>query len=209
MVTAHRTSVEALRRELKLRFQEELENGVQGPSDTLTELVVDPVEVSAFPLFFQKILSRGKDRKNEKKAAVPAGRRVPSRSEGAALPSTLPVTLHFNINDTSSSNTLPSTLPVTLPFIQSSSNDSLPCPSSPPRSLAGGSQSLKKPKQQSLNLSKPFTKKSSAAMTVALKSDLTANGRRSNSKIFAKLSKLQKPPQKTRPQTKDLCNWVI
>jgi hypothetical protein len=92
MVAAQRTSVEVLRRELQLRFQEELENGVQ-VSDVLEELVLDREEVSEFPLFFQQYLSRGKNEKNKKSAietAILAGRRVPSRSEGAALPSILP-----------------------------------------------------------------------------------------------------------------------
>ena len=109
MATVQRTSVEVLRRELKLRFQNELLNGVQGPSDILEELVVDPVEESRFPLFFQKMLGHGK---NEKTKAVPAGRRVPSRSEGAALPDILS-------------------------FNQHSHDDSLPCPSFPPHTIRG------------------------------------------------------------------------
>ena len=102
MATAQRTSVEALRRELHLRFEDEEFHEPQGASELLSELVIDPKEESRFPLFFQKMVGRGKD---ARKKAVPAGRRVPSK-EGDALP-------------------------CTLPFNQPVSNDSLPCPSPP------------------------------------------------------------------------------
>jgi len=76
------TSVEILRRELKLRFQEELMNEAQGPNDVLMEMVLDPIgESSKFPLFFQQ-MAKGKEakaskaRKNGTNAAA-----FPERSE--------------------------------------------------------------------------------------------------------------------------------
>ena len=74
------TSVEILRRELKYRFQDELVNGVQGPSDELMELVIDPEEKESYPLFFSSLCVSGK------KKASPATRRGPSRSGGVAEP---------------------------------------------------------------------------------------------------------------------------
>ena len=105
MVTSQRTSVEALRRELHLRFEEEQFHDPQGASELLSEMVIDPVkESSSFPLFFQRILSRGKDKSR-------AGRWVPSRSEGAALPSVMPVTTPVIIPFIS-----PTALPSILPY---------------------------------------------------------------------------------------------
>ena len=91
MVAVQRTSVDALRRELQFRFQEELENEVQ-VNDVLEEVVLDPVgESVSFPLFYQQYLSHAKSKKNDVIGmAILAGRRVPSRSEGAALPLILP-----------------------------------------------------------------------------------------------------------------------
>ena len=83
MSTVQRTSVEALRRELHLRFEDEEFDNPQGASELLSELVIDPKEQSAFPLFFQRLSN------DAKKKAVPAGRRVPSK-EGDALPDVLP-----------------------------------------------------------------------------------------------------------------------
>ena len=69
-----------MRRELHLRFEDEEFDNPQGASELLSELVIDPKEQSAFPLFFQRLSN------DAKKKAVSAGRRVPSRSEGTALP---------------------------------------------------------------------------------------------------------------------------
>ena len=126
MATAQRTSVEALRRELHLRFEEEEFHEPQGASELLSELVIDPKEESRFPLFFQKMVSRGND---VNKKVVPAGRRVPSK-EGDALP-------------------------VTIPFNQPVSNDSLPCPSSPPLAGGSQSLNCPKPKSKKITPSPP------------------------------------------------------
>ena len=59
--TTQRTSVEALRRELQLRFEDEQFHDPQGASELLSEMVLDPVKDAAkFPLFFQERLSRDK-----------------------------------------------------------------------------------------------------------------------------------------------------
>ena len=69
------TSLDDLRRELRYRFQDELVNTVQGPSDTLVEMVCDPMETERYPLFA-----------SVSKEASTATRRGPSRSGGAAEP---------------------------------------------------------------------------------------------------------------------------
>ena len=75
-----KTSVADLRQLLHSRFEAELYYEPQGPSDVLEELVIDPIEESgSFPLFFQQIASRWNE-------SARAGRRVPSRSEGAVPP---------------------------------------------------------------------------------------------------------------------------
>jgi len=83
-IQTQRTSVEALRRELHLRFEDEEFENPQGASELLSELVIDPTEKSAVPLFFHELLSC------EKRTAFAAGHRVPSPKEGDALPLTLP-----------------------------------------------------------------------------------------------------------------------
>lgn len=67
------TSIDELRKQLRNHFQEELENNVQGPTDTLCELVCDHVETEngKYPLF----ASLGQRSR--------AARRGPSRSGGA------------------------------------------------------------------------------------------------------------------------------
>ena len=78
------TSIDVIRRELKLRFQEELMNEAQGPDDVLMEMVLDPIGESSSPLFFQQ-MAKGKDTKVRaglRGAATAAG--IPSRSERSA-----------------------------------------------------------------------------------------------------------------------------
>ena len=72
------TSIDDLRRELRNRFQEEMANEVQGPSETLLEMVCDRGEVEKYPLFANLLLPEGKGGK--------ATRRGPSRSGGAVSP---------------------------------------------------------------------------------------------------------------------------
>jgi len=86
MATAQKTSVDALRRELDLRFEEECHLRVQGASDILSELVLTPVEESVpFPLFYQQVLNQRTGHGHR------TARRVPSRpSEGAEPSDVLP-----------------------------------------------------------------------------------------------------------------------
>ena len=121
MATAQKTSVEALRRELELRFEDEQFHEPQGASELLSELVLEPLdEAAAYPLFFHQILSRGKE-------TARAGRRVPSRSEGAAAPSSsAQVTdCHPPLN----SMGVTKHGAITAPF-KALSSAALPCPSS-------------------------------------------------------------------------------
>lgn len=72
-----KTSVADLRKLLKIRFQESFETEVQGPSDTLVEMVCDPMPEDRQPLFFAGYLERLKEGDLTR-------RRGPSRSGGAA-----------------------------------------------------------------------------------------------------------------------------
>jgi hypothetical protein len=73
------TNVEVLRHELEMRFYEETEG--RGVSDLLQEMALEPIRRGQeYPLFFE--------RENKKRKQAQSGRRVPSRSEGAAPHST-------------------------------------------------------------------------------------------------------------------------
>ncbi len=105
-----RTSVEELRKQLKGRFQDELVNGVQGPSDTLVEMVCDPMDMEQYPLFLASLCS------GQRKGSIP-GRRGPSRSGGAAPETTFfppltsrGVTKRNQVNDTTNTKPNPKKL---------------------------------------------------------------------------------------------------
>ena len=108
-----KTSVADLRKLLSSRFEAELYYEPQGPSDVLEELVIDPIEESgSFPLFFQQIASRWNE-------SARAGRRVPSRSEGAAPPfdATIPpLTIRGVTNRQNSNSTIQNRPQAETPF---------------------------------------------------------------------------------------------